>query len=418
MIFSTFPPTELWRLVIDGYQHSLGPYAFDNPRGKPGEAGYHAGEAGYLKAMLEGLRYVKKYPQDRVSLPLIATLHKIATMGVEDGEITRNHADFKKEDRLLIAMQERGKMGHNATSSFKLNRPQAEQPGTDNVSLQGFIELVAWLKENSEYQKYFQLVAENGTILDPSSPDILEFYQTNHIVWNCGRIQGNILAEIISNKLTEFNRKIDEADKNEKLTLIVKLIHELEIIHPFQDGNCRTFFLLLNHLLVQNELSPTLLTNPNRFDGFSIDELINEVKNGQVEYKKYLINDCIIFIQSINPYRFNITDFKNGLSHRLAKEPHICAAQLNFIYQSINDKKIYIPEKEAHLLLCTFPVPGRDLVKREVLTTIKDLFSEINLENISSKAIKTHIEGYAIYKDMYPKNITAEPESSSRLSLN
>lgn len=47
------------------------------------------------------------------------------------------------------------------------------------------------------------------------------------------------------------------------------------------DGNCRTIcMVLLNSLLMRYGFPPSLMDDPNKFDGFSIEELVNLVKQG------------------------------------------------------------------------------------------------------------------------------------------
>jgi Fic family protein len=72
-----------------------------------------------------------------------------------------------------------------------------------------------------------------------------------------------------------------------KITTIVSAIQELEQIHPFRDANCRTFCLvLLNSLLMQQGYDPAIIDDPNKFDGFSVEELVETIKLGMVETRK------------------------------------------------------------------------------------------------------------------------------------
>ncbi len=66
------------------------------------------------------------------------------------------------------------------------------------------------------------------------------------------------------------------------LLLLIKMIQSLERLHPFEDGNCRTFcILVLLKELLRHDLSLTILTDPNCFDGFSISQMLAEIKTGQ-----------------------------------------------------------------------------------------------------------------------------------------
>ena len=66
-----------------------------------------------------------------------------------------------------------------------------------------------------------------------------------------------------------------------RLRTITNLVQSLEQLHPFMDGNCRTFcMLLLNYLLIHNGFPLVICEDPNRFDLHSKDELFKEVIQG------------------------------------------------------------------------------------------------------------------------------------------
>ncbi|UKE72264.1 hypothetical protein [Xanthomonas graminis] len=43
----------------------------------------------------------------------------------------------------------------------------------------------------------------------------------------------------------------------------------------------------MNKLLIENDLRPAMMEDPNRFDGFSTDELVAEIKQGQATFAHY-----------------------------------------------------------------------------------------------------------------------------------
>lgn len=74
----------------------------------------------------------------------------------------------------------------------------------------------------------------------------------------------------------------DTADKIDKcLAIIAACCQQLEWLHPFADGNCRTFgMILLNRLLIENNFYPCIMDDPNQLDCFSINELVEAIKQG------------------------------------------------------------------------------------------------------------------------------------------
>jgi hypothetical protein len=91
------------------------------------------------------------------------------------------------------------------------------------------------------------------------------------------------VAGEVSKVLERYNHDIESCrDDEERLRLIARTVQDLEFIHPFKDGNCRVIcVLLLNTLLIQNALRPTILFNPNRFDGCDIGTLVRDIRTGQ-----------------------------------------------------------------------------------------------------------------------------------------
>ncbi|MGF6666183.1 prophage maintenance system killer protein [Paraburkholderia atlantica] len=73
-----------------------------------------------------------------------------------------------------------------------------------------------------------------------------------------------------------------------KLRRIAQTCRTLEQAHLFNDGNARTIgFLLLNRLMLNAGMSPALMANPNEFDGFSIRELVQSIRQGQEHFAQY-----------------------------------------------------------------------------------------------------------------------------------
>ena len=69
---------------------------------------------------------------------------------------------------------------------------------------------------------------------------------------------------------------------------IVKLIARLNHLHPFIDGNIRTFgVLLLNYLLMSNGFLPAMMWDPNDFDVFDYQGLVKKVREGQEATESY-----------------------------------------------------------------------------------------------------------------------------------
>lgn len=84
----------------------------------------------------------------------------------------------------------------------------------------------------------------------------------------------------------EEMRNLDQGDSDKKIQIIAKTIQRITQLHPFCDGNIRTCYILLNKLLRDHGLPLTLLINPNRFDCCSVKELVEMIKEGQLNFSR------------------------------------------------------------------------------------------------------------------------------------
>lgn len=76
--------------------------------------------------------------------------------------------------------------------------------------------------------------------------------------------------------------KADKSTEEKTLLAIVRLCQDLDQFHVFVDGNIRTIgILVLNRLLIQNQLTPAVLSDVNAFDCLSEKELISCICEGQ-----------------------------------------------------------------------------------------------------------------------------------------
>ena len=87
-------------------------------------------------------------------------------------------------------------------------------------------------------------------------------------------------------------------NENEALEAMVSFCQNLEQIHLFADGNVRTIgIFLLNKCLVMNGFRPTSLNDVNCLDCFSIDEIIQEIRKGQL-YFDSIVRGGLVLVSS------------------------------------------------------------------------------------------------------------------------
>jgi len=106
----------------------------------------------------------------------------------------------------------------------------------------------------------------------------------------------DVLAAEITVRINTFKRLVSTANTPlEKLSAIVYFIQSCEQLHAFSDGNCRTFCMLMfSFLLIRHGLPLAILNDPNRFDAFSHNQLLQEAVTG-MENTFRLIKDGKLF---------------------------------------------------------------------------------------------------------------------------
>ncbi|HYO16718.1 MAG TPA: Fic family protein [Thermoanaerobaculia bacterium] len=82
-------------------------------------------------------------------------------------------------------------------------------------------------------------------------------------------------------------KSIDEAEsEDDKMEVIARTHRQLENLHPFVDYNSRTNRLVLNRLLAEQNLPPTILHNPLDVHRMSSTKWIEQIKKGQKDWMK------------------------------------------------------------------------------------------------------------------------------------
>lgn len=216
-----FPQNELWRLLVDGQVQTY--------KEEKGWNGYEQREEGCIGAMIQALGTALKEVR-HLDLELYKQIH----------------------DECL--------------SSTKLPKGQAlgSRVGLmphQTLSLMGFLEL--------------QDLASNGWFfLAPTYSDGSYKCTINHE----GRSRKlSTVEEIIFSYHDAIKGSISDLNK---LKAIIQLASDLDRFHYYADGNCRTALIIAQRELVRHGFSPIVLENPNRLDGFSQEELLEEFLKG------------------------------------------------------------------------------------------------------------------------------------------
>lgn len=279
------PTDQLWRLMIDGNRQStVGPMGFD------------VEEPGYLKGMCHGWNFVLETASSELSLEYLVRLHDICVKSVSNIQKYTAELDDKKNP-VIREFRQPFESGLNEGSvSFGLI-PSSKS--TNNYTVSGLRAILERLAqgESAFYITVLPFSMENRiTSARVSLPisDVLVREVFDSLENHSGQIDydyrtAKTVARTVNDIILKYSAAIEIArDDQEKIRAIATCVQELEFTHPFPDGNCRTLvLLLLNKLLLSAGLPFTILENPNRFDGYSIDELCHEITTGFEVYTRY-----------------------------------------------------------------------------------------------------------------------------------
>lgn len=276
-----FDPDQLFRLFVDGRFHVK----------YQGWVGYEAGERGSVQALLNGLAFMLANFDVRsgLSAPYLLDLHKVCMLNVETRNLKSSPGDLRflnsgmpffaktttRENigEILAMRAGDGTAVFNTASHARV----AEQLDADEVYAtivrEGRLNFRNW---------YPNLSAEQQRALDKQS-GLVAFYDAKHWVQRQ-------FAQRVEEMVARFNRTLASTPPaDERLRAIALLVRELELLHPFPDGNCRTFAcVLLTQLLLNHGFSPALLENPNLDGEYSLAQWTDEIRQGMTLFAQLL----------------------------------------------------------------------------------------------------------------------------------
>lgn len=397
-----YPTRELYRLIVDGKFHQT----------QNGWVGYERREPGSLKAFFAALSLVlhklqrnltSANKENDLTIDFIEELHAACLTNV---------ANTNNSDLALKPGQMRcNNSQHIAGFQIEPNR----------VTLEGVTQMLNLIESQKVDYPLYQgswlgISEEKGTIAMETA---IHAFSIENIRKQNGVNDNKALAEEIFYDVkmgryaycapradyvaremraitANYNQSIAKAmTDDEKLTVIVDHIQQYERLHPFMDGNGRTFVnLLLNYLLMKNGFPPATFYEPNLFDVYSVDDLVTVIKNGIAVTQDVLNGNKSIFDFDSTScdgvvYQDIVKDFVNerskilsnanqtGNTHEIAStnlgENKIVEMSQNkplltdriaedFIHQVLEEaKKTFIPHRKNIVNIAT-PIPNTNFI--------------------------------------------------------
>ncbi|MBF7145038.1 MULTISPECIES: hypothetical protein [Pseudomonas] len=165
-----------------------------------------------------------------------------------------------------------------------------------NLSPDGRRELLAFAQRVRKVAPHYGVVKDTQVFRNTwpqlaTSPDPEALWKTMEPETNGTVVRSPIpqrtLTLLVDEFIQAYHTHMRDAPE-QSVRHMVELCQSLERLHPYADRNCRTFgLLLLNNLLVRHGLPMTMLDDPNVLDGFSLDECVAKVEEGQARVQQW-----------------------------------------------------------------------------------------------------------------------------------
>ena len=282
-ILKGFDKSQLFRFFVDGRFHKK----------YKGWRGYEDKEKGSIQALLNGFSFALDNfdLSNGVKSEYILKLHKICLTNVSakvdksiPGELRYldgGMAIFAGETT-LEGLKEIFKIRSNdGTILFHTTELKKTAEQLNFVDIYNKIKIEGKIR----YRPWYPIISKEMEKALEYKGNLSDFYEAKNYV----QLQ---FAKKIDSIVESFNKAIKNTKNEEDKILTISIfIRDLELLHPFADGNCRVFAcILLNHLLLYNNLFPAILYNPNRDGEFSYKQFAQEIKIGIENTKLLLIN--------------------------------------------------------------------------------------------------------------------------------
>jgi len=297
------PKNITWRMLMDvQYQcDDIGMYALDKPSSCR-KLGVRAPEKGYIDALLKAWSHMTTSIQEcrKMNADLYIELHDLAVDNVWQNYETHHYTLSKtfpvdwrvvrKEPSYVLVHEpiymSKGIRDSYIQVSFGLSTAKEQKPG--NFTKLGLEEFDKKQTENNWFDGLESKLLEGSSIQcnnlvaeeieskekmkDLIDQFFAQYYKSLDILNSGQSLEGSFLPE-------------HSSPLDKKLELIIRTCQDLDQAHVFADGNIRTIaFLVMNKMLIENDLNPTCMYDPNVLDCTDIKTLIEHVKTGQAYF--------------------------------------------------------------------------------------------------------------------------------------
>lgn len=250
----TNPAENCWRLVMDGNRQTdeFGAYGFEE-------------EEGYMAGMLRAFTLMLETLNDKLTPDLHCRFHDTAV------------------DQVLNKRNERIDQGYGLAF---LDTTIGLIEGV-NCTKEGLKEFEDSDKKNGSWIKITTYMGRKKLVINRSEGNM--YRSRDEVIQSC-QTKSNLIFSKYYQELAEAHQIVDPSEKETTiLTAIARCCQDLDQNHFFRDGNIRDdAFLTMNKVLLENNLLPVILNDPNVLDMFSVAQIVEEMREGQRTFEKLL----------------------------------------------------------------------------------------------------------------------------------
>lgn len=250
-----FPLQRMFQFFVDGSMHSK----------EAGECGFESREPGCMSAFYNAFNFALENLDQELSLEIIFKIHSLASENVSGDFGVISTGEFRDGPMKPFRVPSER---FTASGIISFMNTAAE---TAIGELSGYSKRGRSLDFNSRDKHTLELVAENA--IEPNVYFLPPFERQTDIYARATFLLNQLNSDLAKARAESNNDNIIKA--------IVHFVRYMELLHPFNDANGRVFVnIVLNFLLIKNNFLPATFYEPNVFDLYSDEELVNVVKDG------------------------------------------------------------------------------------------------------------------------------------------
>lgn len=268
--FDNLKEDQVLRLVVDNVQHTTGLHNAVN-------------EVGYMAGMLRAYQEMLKESSIRLSVNSLQALYNTAVFNTSREGVFRNTIDDGLQLAALLAPDYQAFLPKGfdiKDSQYSLTVEDVAKNQHGNASSAGINELLSEMQLGKHpllQLTDYKLNSQGQPIVDSNGKVATLMLKKHKSI--------KTLENYVDTLIKRYHAEIKGANEADKLTAIAKLCRGLAILKLFpQHDKTIIGVLLLNKLLLQNGLPPTILENVEHLVAFSIQEIVTKIQEGQVAF--------------------------------------------------------------------------------------------------------------------------------------